>query len=465
MANRAPLRLEAVLRSSWGQVAFVVAVVLVVSLAMSVPRFEIAELRGREFDRGEVFLRELLRWGAWGIASWPILRCARWILDRSGSWLLLLALQLPLSGLCGWGFLHLTFRVHQTVFPERSLDDRRPEDRPFDERRPLDDRRAGERPFDDRRPGDRPGPPFDGERSGPPDRGPGPPWRRGPRFPGDAPEFDSIFWRQRWMSAVLVYWVVLGMGAGLTSFLGLRERERQAAELELRAERLRAELAQSRLGSLRNQLNPHFLFNALHSVGGLVRAGRDPEALRTLSAIGDLLRSTLDHGGAEETGLAEELDIAQRYLEIERIRLGERLRIELEVDEGARLARVPTLLLLPLVENAVRHGIAPRPEGGRVVVRAARHGDQLELEVEDDGDGFAPDALASAGPTPESSDDGRRSIGLANTRARLRAHYGDEQSFELENVPTGGARVRLRLPFRTKERPDSPAESAPGEPS
>lgn len=430
MSRRTPFSLEKLLRSQWGQAAFVAILVLIVSLAMSVPRFEIAELRGGVYDRKEILLREVVRWGVWGLAAWPISLLARWTLSKSGSWTLLLLMQLPLSMACGWGSLHVDYALRDVGrLPEREWRDRRP----GGPRGPED---RSERGDDQRRPEDR----FDRGR------------RRGPGFDDNGPTWDSIFWRQRWMSAILVYWVVLGMGAGLHSFLGMRDKERRATELELRAERLRAELARAQVGSLRNQLNPHFLFNALHSVGGLVRAGEEQLALRTLAAIGVLLRSTLDHGGAEEFSLGEELDVAERYLDIERIRLGERLETEFDVPDDLRGARVPTLLLLPLVENAVRHGIAPLTEGGRVWVRAERVERGLAIEVGDNGVGFSQDVLERSGA---STSEGRRSIGLENTHNRLTALYGERASFELANNATGGACVRLVLPLaENRESPD-----------
>jgi len=255
------------------------------------------------------------------------------------------------------------------------------------------------------------------------------------------------------MEGVLVYWVILALGGGLHSFLEMRRRERSTADLELRAARLDAQLSEMQVSTLRGQLHPHFLFNALHSVGGLIRAGEERLALRTLAAIGDLLRSTLDHGEDEKVLLRDEWRIAERYLEIEGIRLGERLRVSIEAEEGVQQALIPALLLLPLVENAVRHGVAPRTEGGSVRVNARREGEALVIEVSDDGPGFPGHVLAGE-TVPEGQ--GLRGIGLRNSRERLRALYGEAQCFELSNAPDGGARVRVVLPF-VEDVEESPA--------
>jgi sensor histidine kinase YesM len=246
------------------------------------------------------------------------------------------------------------------------------------------------------------------------------------------------------------------LGAGSQVHRRTRHEERRAAEFELRAVRLDAELADAQLSSLRAQLHPHFLFNALHTVGGLVREGRDEDALKTLSAIGELLRTTLDQGEKQELRLADELRVARRYLEIEERRFGQRLRLEWAIEEGCGAALVPALCLLPLVENAVRHGVAPRTEGGSVRVTARRAGAELVVEVVDDGPGF-PAAVLAGGPQDE-GEQARRCIGRANDRARLAMLYGDAQRFELENPPTGGALVRVVLPFRTE--PEMPGDAS-----
>jgi LytS/YehU family sensor histidine kinase len=215
-------------------------------------------------------------------------------------------------------------------------------------------------------------------------------------------------------------------------------------ERELHASQLAAQLAQAELQALRMQLHPHFLFNTLHTVSALMH--KDVElADDMLSRLGDLLRRTLDTAQAQEVPLQQELEFIQTYLEIEQARLGSRLHVRFETEPETLDVLVPNLILQPLVENAVRHGIAPRLEGGRLVVRARRESDRLELEVEDDGPGLPADF----------ADRPREGLGLANTRARLAALYGPAHQFELASVPPRGLRVVLRLPFR--EQADEPA--------
>lgn len=466
-----PVLFERVLRSAWGRWALAGALVVTVSLAMTAPRVELLELRGEEVAPFDIFLDEFLRWGIWGVAAWPILGIARWILTRSGSWPLLLLVQLPLSGVISFGYLEVDHWLHRRTQGENvGVPDgggRRGDDRPGADE--FDRTQPGRRGPDGRpqRQGNFDGSPEERGAGGGP-RGPGRPLEDGQagsedpdrprgraaerrarmRGRGEAPSWESPFWRFRWIQTIFVYWIVLGLGAGVQAFLGLRDKERRAGELELGAERLRTQLARAQLDTLRGQLNPHFLFNALHSVGGLVRAGEEQLAIKTLTAIGDLLRATLEYGDQGEVTLDEELRVAERYLEIERIRLGERLVLEIDAQPGIGGARVPALLLLPLVENAVRHGIAPLLEGGHVRVQARREGPSLILEVEDDGVGFPPEVLAKQ---EASATAGRKSIGLENTRGRLLGLYGDTQHFELTNREPRGAGVRVVLPYHEDE--------------
>jgi signal transduction histidine kinase len=418
MKNRSPFDLERILNSWWGRGLGVLVLVVAVSLVESVPRMEITELRGREVDRFSIFLDQFYIWAAWGLLVWPVFLLGAWILRFSGSWLILLLVQIPLSGAVAWGVVLFDHELRSTDI-ERM-------------------RESGRRGREGVAFSPPPGPP-------PPEEDQAPSRRRRGRSWGwsDAPRFDSPFWRARWLRSVLIYWAILGLGAGLHSFLENRRKDRRTAELELRTERLRTQLARAQMASLQSQLHPHFLFNALHSVGGLIRSGDDGRAVRILAAIGGLLRSTLDHGEHERVPLSEEWLIAERYLEIEGIRLGERLTVEIEADPEVQDVMVPALMLLPLVENAVSYGIAPRPEGGRVTVAARKEGARVVIEVSDDGPGF-PAAIQRG--ESAAVENGRRSIGIQNTRERLRAIYGDEQGFELLNPAEGGAIVRIVLP-------------------
>ncbi|HEU4885022.1 MAG TPA: histidine kinase [Longimicrobium sp.] len=203
-------------------------------------------------------------------------------------------------------------------------------------------------------------------------------------------------------------------------------------ERELAASQLQAQLARAQLQALRMQLNPHFLFNALNSISMLVRGGRNPEAVRMLAGLGDLLRSVLEEDRPSEVPLRDELHFLERYLEIEQIRAG-RLKVTMDVAAETMDARVPNLILQPIVENAIRHGIARSSTASLVEIGARRENGSLLLSVRDDGPGVG--------------EDGREGVGLRNTRARLAGMYGDAQGLELANVEEGGALVTIRLPF------------------
>ena len=224
-----------------------------------------------------------------------------------------------------------------------------------------------------------------------------------------------------------------------TAIVGVAEAvrlHRRARERELSASRLEARLVEARLEALKAQLHPHFLFNTLHAISTLMH--RDVEAAdRVMARLGDLLRMTLENGGGGgEVALARELAFLEGYLDIQRARLGPRLTVAVEIPPETLDARVPNLVLQPLVENAIRHGIAPRAGGGRLEVRARRENGRLRLEVKDDGPG-----LPAGAP--------REGIGIANTRARLAHLYGDAQRLELANESGGGLRVTVEIPFRT----------------
>jgi two-component system LytT family sensor kinase len=239
---------------------------------------------------------------------------------------------------------------------------------------------------------------------------------------------------------VLTYCAILGGWYALEYHRRLRERELAAFRLEARAAALEAQMAAARLDALRMELNPHFLFNALNAAAGLVRRGEQRAAVETLARLGDLLRLTLECGRgprgerAHEIPLEEELEVLGLYLAIEQVRFPDRLTVEIDVPADARAAPVPALLLQPLVENAIRHGVAPLPGPGRVRITAHLRDDALELVVEDTGPGF-PVGRAH-----------RTGIGLANTRDRLAQLYGERAALRIGDAPEGGAVVTVTLP-------------------
>ena len=228
---------------------------------------------------------------------------------------------------------------------------------------------------------------------------------------------------------MLRYWGVVAVEHVVRSY-------RQAREREVAESQLRAELAESKLEVLKRQLHPHFLFNTLNSISVLMFENVD-QANRMLLRLSDLLRAGLTTDSPHEVSLERELAFLDRYLEIERIRFGERLTIDVDVDPSTLGARVPNLLLQPLVENAIRYGVATVDRPGTIAIRAQRHGSELHIEVRDDGPGMARDA--------------KRGVGLSNTEARLRHLYGTAQRLELTTPGNGGVLVSIAIPFRGAE--------------
>jgi two-component system, LytTR family, sensor kinase len=243
---------------------------------------------------------------------------------------------------------------------------------------------------------------------------------------------------------VLLCWSALYFGIPAYRDLGL-ERERL-----LRAE---ARAHEARLAALRLQLQPHFLFNALNAVSTLVADGRPAEANRMLARLADFLRATLDRRDTAEVPLSEEIAFTRQYLEIEEVRFGERLRVEVDVDPETRTALVPAMILQPLVENAVRHAIVPRAAGGAIGIVAARENGILRIGVHDDGPG-APQRREGPGASGLGQggreDTARHGLGLANTRQRLEELYGSRAELTLGESVRGGLAVSLRLPFRER---------------
>lgn len=264
--------------------------------------------------------------------------------------------------------------------------------------------------------------------------------------------YEFVLLRQSWVPRralspvelhmnLLTYWAVVGVSHAFYYYNRYRDREVAASRLE-------AQLAGARLELLRAQLHPHFLFNTLHAISELMHEDVERADLM-LTHLSELLRLALENAGAHEVPLREELDFLHRYLEIQQMRFQDRLSVRVEAEPEALDACVPYLILQPLVENAIRHGVATREAPGRVEVRATRRAPGpedpafpngaahvLRLEVRDDGPGL-----------PAGGAGLREGLGLTNTRVRLRELYGPAQRCEITNIPGGGLCVSLEIPF------------------
>jgi len=221
--------------------------------------------------------------------------------------------------------------------------------------------------------------------------------------------------------------------SGLYFSVKIYEHLQQEREATLAASALAQE---AQLKMLRYQLNPHFLFNTLNAISTLVLDGQNRIANLAVSRLSEFLRYTLDQDPMKKVTLRQELDALNLYLGIEKLRFGERLKLEFEVDERSEAALVPSLLLQPLVENSMKYAIAPREEGGSVTVIAGIEGSKLRLAVVDDGPGLPVGSTAGNG----------RGVGLRNTRERLKVLYGDAHRIEVADAGPG-LRVEMRLPL------------------
>lgn len=233
--------------------------------------------------------------------------------------------------------------------------------------------------------------------------------------------------RTSFLSNLLTAWMIIGVAHAI--LFAQRERLRQQQHAELRSQ-----LSQARFEALSARLDPHFLFNALHSISEVMH--RDVAAAdRMVVGLGGLLRQSIDGGATQQATLGEQIELIEDYVGIEQVRLGPRLRFDLDVDESLRSALVPRLLLQPLVENAIRYAVAQRITPGSIRVTARSHENRLLLEVCDDGSG---EAAAAPG----------HGVGLASARARLQCLYGGDFRFDVETSLRSGTRVRIDLPLQ-----------------
>jgi signal transduction histidine kinase len=251
------------------------------------------------------------------------------------------------------------------------------------------------------------------------------------------PASVAAFFIERFHWDVVIYAVIAGVAISRDYAARVRERERQAHELALQAADLERRLVEARLQSLRAQLQPHFLFNALNTISAFTET--NPQvARRLMGQLGDLLRASLAHAARPLVTLGEELTFLDDYLAIESARFEGRLMVSVHVDDDLVHATVPGFLFQPLVENAIRHGVAPRLSGGSVEVSATREGSVLKLRVRDDGVGLPAgwQLHTNAG------------VGLGNVASRLEHLYGQRNLLRIVPRPSGGVDVQLDLPLR-----------------
>lgn len=230
---------------------------------------------------------------------------------------------------------------------------------------------------------------------------------------------------------LLNYWMIVGIAHAMQYYRRYKDRE-------LLAMRLEQSLTTARLQALRGQLNPHFLYNTLNSISTLALRGDHGAVVQTLAKLSELLRATLEGEVGQVVSLEKEMELTDLFLDIQQLRFGSRLHIHKELDPSSLPAIVPAMILQPLVENAVIHGIAPKPGEATLEIRSKREDGLVHLEVRDSGPGFPPDLSPRPG------------IGLSNTRQRLEQLYGEDQTLEFRNRPEGGAIVTITIPFRTR---------------
>jgi LytS/YehU family sensor histidine kinase len=248
-------------------------------------------------------------------------------------------------------------------------------------------------------------------------------------------EFD--WWNEVQRSALqnfdwemMTYWTVVGLSHAVLYYRESRDRALRASQLETR-------LVEAQLKTLQQQLHPHFLFNTLHAISALMH--RDVEAAdRTLMRLSDLLRLTLETLGQQEITLKAELEFLSKYLQIEQTRFADRLKVRFDVQPETLDTLVPNLILQPLVENAIKHGVARKAGPGHIDISAKRDGDKLLMQVRDDGVGLSEDALTAL----------QKGIGVSTTRARLQHLFGADFRFEFHRLPTGLA-VIVAIPWKT----------------
>ncbi len=240
-------------------------------------------------------------------------------------------------------------------------------------------------------------------------------------------------WADKFDSGILTFLVLYG--AIVTVSYVLDSRERLALQ-QTETARLNEMLSKAQLDALRRQIEPHFLFNTLNAVAGLVREGRNDAAVGMIVGLSDFLRRVLQDSTQQQVPLGEEMEFAQKYLDIQKVRFAERLQLSVEVPRELYRAQVPSLILQPMVENAVKHGIAKRAQGGAIRIAASHRNGVLTLSVCNDGPSL-----------PVGWEMARSGIGMSNVRTRLQSLYGDAFELNIRNQDTGGVEVSVSMPF------------------
>ena len=254
------------------------------------------------------------------------------------------------------------------------------------------------------------------------------PWAN-PRGPGTFTWLWSVYFNNAILATVILYVSIVGA----TYILDSRAR---LARQQMETARLNEQLSKAQLDALRHQIEPHFLFNALNALASLVRENRNDDAVGMIAGLSDLLRHLLRDSRRQQVPLREELELLEKYMAIQKVRFSDRLHIEQNVPQNLLLAQVPTLLLQPIVENSLKHGIAKRAEGGRVRIAAARENGNLTLRIYNDGPKLSPDwKTTSSG------------VGLSNLQSRLQGLYGTRFEFELEDAASGGVEAKVSIPY------------------